>query len=133
MGYRTWVYKSKEEAKIIDSDDKQKYLDDGWADSPAAFIDIKEDFGIEPDNTMEVQGVGSAIDGVAKYHNNLLNIEKLTRKELDLFAKNHWDLDLDRRKTVKNMLHQVAKHHGFDDFETFKREFTENDNGSGAS
>lgn len=30
MGYRTWIYHKTEAAKIIDSDDKPGYEDEGW-------------------------------------------------------------------------------------------------------
>jgi hypothetical protein len=30
MGYRTWIYHKTEAAKIIDSDDRPGYEDEGW-------------------------------------------------------------------------------------------------------
>lgn len=34
MGHPTWVYHDTEEAKVVDSDDCETLVKDGWRDSP---------------------------------------------------------------------------------------------------
>ena len=106
--YKTWVYHATEEPKIIDSDEFESYKKEGWADTPAAFVNIEE-AGIDVDNPEQVQQFGEAIDGVKDSLNGALNLELMTKKELEAYAREHYGQELDRRKTKAKLVEQVKE------------------------
>lgn len=105
---RTWIYHETEEPKIVDQSEAESYYDDGWADSPAKFIKTT-DFGVEPTDVIAVQGLGESIQGVADYVNGSLNIDLMDKDELEDYAEEHFSIDLDKRKSAKNLQEQVKE------------------------
>ncbi len=104
--YRRWVYHPDHEPKIINSDEFDSHKKDGWLDSPASFTKI-ETFGVDPEDAAKVHTLGEAINGVKDRLNGELNIEIMTKKQLEDFAKEHFNIDLDRRKKVGDLREQV--------------------------
>jgi hypothetical protein len=106
--YRTWIYHKTEEAKIINSDEFESYKEKGWADSPSCFVKTT-DFGVDPKDKEKVQALGEAIEGVADRINGELNIDVLDKEQLEMFAREHFNIELDRRKRVGTLRKQVKK------------------------
>ena len=102
MGHRTWIYHKTEEPKIIDSDDRESFFEQGWRDSPAPFIKLA-DFDVDPDDQVAVQQLGDSVQGVADALNGALNIGEMDKDELIEYASESYGKDLDGRKGVKKL------------------------------
>jgi len=90
---KQWAYHKSEAPKIIDSDEWETYLDAGWADTPAAFINLN-DMGVDPDDPVAVQKLGEAIETIKDEVNTIANvdIDKMTRKHLIEWAQENVDI-----------------------------------------
>ena len=110
MGYRTWVYHETEEPKVIDNDEVESYHADGWRDSPAPFLDVK-DFGIDPDDLEACQIMGDTVHGIAESLNGALNIEVMERYELEEWASEHFNVDINptNRRQLKTLRKECFK------------------------
>ena len=106
--YRTWVYHAVLEPKIITSDLFEDYKNVGWSDTPATFAKII-DFGVDETDPAAVQVLGEAISGVAERLNGELNINNMTKQELEDYALKHFNVDIDRRQKVSALRAQVKK------------------------
>lgn len=106
--YRRWIYHATEKPFIINSDEFDKYEKEGWKDSPAEFCKTT-DFGVDPKNEDNVQALGDTIEGVADRINGELNIDVMDKEQLEMFAKEHFKVDLDKRKRVATLRKQVKK------------------------
>lgn len=113
---RKWIYHETKQPKIIDSDDLQGYLDDGWAVTPAQFLNMA-DVGIDkkltdegdPDETAKAQQVLEAVEGVADSLNGALNIDEMDKYQLEEYADKHFGITLNKRKSLKNLRLQVKE------------------------
>jgi hypothetical protein len=106
--YRRWVYHAELEPKIINSDEFEKYEKEGWADTPAKFAKIK-DFGVDENDPAAVQVLGEAIDGVKDRLNGELNIDVMKKQGLEEFARQHFNVELDCRRSLKTLRAQVKE------------------------
>ena len=106
--FKTWVYHATKKPKIINSEEFEAYEAQGWADTPAKFIKTT-DFGVDPENEIMVQQLGEAIEGVKEASNGALNIDSMSKKELEEYARKHFDKELDRRKNIKALRNQVKE------------------------
>lgn len=106
--YRRWIYHATEESKIINSNEFESYKKEGWADTPAAFVNIK-DAGIDPDNQEQVQQFGEAIEGVKDSLNGALNVDNMDKDGLEAYAREHYGVELDKRRSRKKLLKQVKE------------------------
>ena len=106
--YRRWIYHATEEPKIINSDEFKDYEKDGWKDSPAEFCKTT-DFGVDPKDPKKVQLLGEAIEGVADRINGELNVDVMDKEQLEMFAREHFKIELDRRKRIGTLRKQVKK------------------------
>ena len=88
---KCWVYHPDKEPEIVDQDEAEKYYADGWFDSPAKFIKTT-DFGVDPDDELAVQELGAAIEGVKDAANGALNIDAMTKEEIEDYALEHLDV-----------------------------------------
>ena len=110
MSFRTWIYHETEEAKIINSNEREEYFSEGWADSPARFINL-EDMGIDNDKiqdgdeheTAKAQQALQAVDGVVDYLNGELNLDELTEEQLEKYLLKHFGEEADKRSTAKTL------------------------------
>lgn len=100
--YKRWIYHATKEPKIINSKEFDGYEAMGWADTPAKFVSAK-DFGVDPDNEIMAQQLGDAIEGVKEALNGALNIDSMGKKDLERYARKHFDVELDRRKGIKSL------------------------------
>ena len=105
--FKQWVYHETKQPKIINSDELDSYISDGWATSPANFIKLA-DFNVDPDNNAEVHQLGETIEGVKDAVNGALNIPTMNKKELEDYAKKFFGVDIDRRKGIKYLRKQVT-------------------------
>jgi hypothetical protein len=104
--YKTWIYHATNEPKIINSDEFKGYSDDGWSDTPATFAKIK-DFGIDEEDPSAVQVLGEAIEGVKNRINGELNISVMKKRELEDYAREHFNVELDCRRNLKTLRAEV--------------------------
>lgn len=104
--FKMWVYHKTEHPQIIKSDEQEAYKAKGWADSPASFININ-DFGIDPDDKVAVQGLGDTIEGVKNAANGAINLDIMDKNQLEKYAQANFDVDIDRRKGLKVLRRQV--------------------------
>lgn len=91
--YRCWIYHATEQPMIVTREVAEEMYEQGWADTPAAFAKTT-DFGIDPDDTANVQALGDTIDGVKDRLNDELNFDVMSRKELKAYALKHHDTDI---------------------------------------
>ena len=106
--YRRWIYHATEEAKIINSDEFGSYEKDDWKDSPAEFCKTT-DFNVDPKDKEKVQALGEAIEGVADRINGELNVNVMDKEQLAMFAKEHFNIDIDTDRGIRALRKQVKK------------------------
>ena len=113
--YRKWIYHKTEAPKVIDYDGED--LDEGWADSPAEFLKL-EDVGIskaltdsgDEGETQKAQQSLEAVQGVVDSLNGELNLDEMSKEELTIYAKTHFDLKLDQRKRKTVLVEDIRNH-----------------------
>lgn len=103
---QTCVYHKTEPPKIVNQQDAQTWYDQGWADTPAAFFDMKKQC-FNPDSQIEGQAVGEAITNEPNEPNDKLNVEKMTKKELIIYAKKNFDVTLHEYSYRKALIKEV--------------------------
>lgn len=106
MGHRTWIYHKTEQPKIIDSDERDKYFEDGWDDSPAKFISLK-DFDIDPDDAIAVQNLGETVQGIVDAMNGALNLDEMEASEIKEYAHMHFGKEVDVEKDIEELRVEV--------------------------
>jgi hypothetical protein len=106
--YRRWIYHATEKPFIINSDEFEGYSKKGWKDSPANFTKI-EAFGVDKDDMTKVNALGEAIEGVKDRINGDLNVDIMTKKQLEEHARKHFNVELDRRKRIGDLRKQVKE------------------------
>ena len=104
--FKQWIYHKTKAPKVIDSGDFDDNKLLGWSDTPADFITIS-DFGIDGNDASQVQVLGEAIQGVKDAANGALNIDVMKKKELIDYAFDHFNVDLDNRRSVKKLREEV--------------------------
>lgn len=106
--FKRWIYHKTKDPKVINSDEFETMKALGWSDTPADFILIS-DFGIDGDDPSQVQVLGEAIQGVKDAANGALNIGKMNKQELEDYAFTHFNVELDRRRSVKKLRAEVKE------------------------
>lgn len=106
--FKRWIYHKTKAPKIINSDEFETMKALGWSDTPADFILIS-DFGIDGNDPSQVQVLGEAIQGVKDAANGALNIDIMSKKELEDYAFTHFNVELDRRRSVKKLRAEVKE------------------------
>ena len=104
--FKQWIYHKTKEPKVIDSNDFETQKALGWSDTPADFILIS-DFGIDGNDPSQVQVLGEAIQGVKDAANGALNLDSMNKKALEDYAFTHFNVELDRRRSVKKLREEV--------------------------
>ena len=104
--FRRWIYHAKLDPKVIDSCDFEKYEKEGWADTPAKFAKIV-DFGVDESDPAAVQVLGEAIAGVNDRINGQLNLDVMNKAELEAYARKHFKVELDKRRTKAVLVAEV--------------------------
>ena len=103
---KRWIYHETEEPFIIEKEEYESYKEDGWRDSPAHFIKLP-DVGVDPDDPVAVQQFGEAVEGVVESLNGALNFKKMSKLELEDYAKEHFGAELDKRQKITTLRKQV--------------------------
>jgi len=114
--FRMWVYHETKAPKIISSDDLQEHEAIGWRDSPACFLRL-DAIGIDKEltdagdesETAKAQQALEAVEGVVQSLNNQLNIDKMNKNQLESYILEHYGIDLDKRKTLKQLRIQAKE------------------------
>jgi len=104
--FKQWIYHKTKAPKVINSDEFETMKALGWSDTPADFILIA-DFGIDGDDPSQVQVLGEAIQGVKDAANGALNIDTMNKKELEVYAFDHFNVELDGRRSVPKLREEV--------------------------
>jgi len=84
---KTWVYHETEAPKVVDQKEAESYYKDGWADSPAKFVNLSEQ--VDMTNPTEVQMVGEVIQETVERANDALAVKKAKRKGLEKMANTY--------------------------------------------
>ena len=114
MSHKRWVYHATKKPKIINGCDFEQMESEGWADSPAKFLKL-EDLGIDKakidagdaEEEGKAQQALDMVDGVKESLNKALNIDKMSKNELQDYAIEHYGVDLDKSKSVKVLRKEV--------------------------
>jgi hypothetical protein len=93
---QSWIYHKTKEPIVVDDRDIPKHVKEGWAESPAAFINIKDDFKVDPDDAIAVQQLGENIEGIKDFMNDTLNLPKMTVTELEEFAMTNFGINVNK-------------------------------------
>ena len=112
--FKRWIYHESLPPKIINDSEFSDY--DEWSDSPAKFLKL-EAVGIDKDlvdsgdkgETDKAQQALDAVEGVVQSLNNQLNIDTMNKNQLEAYIKEHYSIDLDKRKTLKNLRIQAKE------------------------
>ena len=105
--FKRWIYHETKSPKIISNSDYDELYQLGWRDTPASFLKM-ETLGIGSHETEKAQQALDMVAGVVESLNGALNIDQLNKRELEDHIKDHFGIDLDRRKTLK-VLRKEAK------------------------
>jgi hypothetical protein len=84
---KCWIYHETEDPKIVDAEEAESYYKEGWADSPAKWLNLSDCLDME--NETEVQIVGEVMQETADRANDLLNVKKAQRKDLLVMAERY--------------------------------------------
>lgn len=114
--FKRWIYHETKEPKVIYDSQFEEFEALGWCDSPARFLKLeavgvdkeKVDAGDEQEIAKAQQALDS-VQGVVNSLNGSLNIDKMTKKEIEEHIKDHFDIDLDRRKSLKTLKAEALK------------------------
>ena len=112
--YLRWIYHETNKPKIINDSEYEDHKALGWADSPARFLKL-ESVGIDkvkveakdPSETAKAQQALEAVEGVVQSLNNQLNIDKMNKNQLEAYMQEHYNIDLDKRLTLKKLRKQA--------------------------
>lgn len=92
---KSWIYHKTDAPKIVDDCELAEYLEDGWAETPAAFIE---------ENKMK-ESISSDLLNTVEFSQELF--EDLTREELTLFAQTRFGKSLGARTAKADMLNMI--------------------------
>lgn len=103
MIYKTWVYHSEHEPKIVNSDEAEVLYGEGWEDSPAKCKGFLDKVGVMPDDTMSIQTVGTITENIKDAANLEINLESLDRAEMIELADKRFGEDWSKKRGVDKM------------------------------
>ena len=114
--FKQWIYHETKQPKIINNSEFEEHKALGWADSPAQFLKL-EAVGIDKDKTdagdeqeiAKAQQALDAVEGIVQSLNNQLNIDTMNKNQLEAYIKEHFSIDLDKRKTLKQLRKQAKQ------------------------
>ena len=106
--YKLWIYHATKNPKIITDDQFEAMQAEGWADSPARFVKL-ESLGIDKDDKIGAQTALDMIDGINESINQALSINSMGKQQLENYALKHFNVDIDRRKNIKDLRKEVKK------------------------
>lgn len=106
--FKMWMYHATKDPQIISSEQREAQEALGWSDTPATFLKTT-DFGVDPTDSMAVQGLGDTIEGVKNAANGAINIGIMDKNQLEKYAYQNFDIDLDRRKGIKTLRKEVTE------------------------
>ena len=112
--FKRWVYHETKKPKIVNNSEFEQMQAQGWADSPAKFIKL-ESLGIsqekidggDEEEAAKAQQALDAVEGVKESMNGALNLSKMSKQQLEDYAKEHFGVDLDRRLKPNKMVKQI--------------------------
>ena len=114
--FKRWIYHASKQPKIINDSEYEDYKNEDWADSPAKFLKLesvgidkaKTDAGDEQE-TAKAQQALDAVEGVVQSLNNSLNIDTMNKNQIETYIQEHYNIDLDKRKTLKKLRKQAKQ------------------------
>lgn len=114
--FKQWIYHETKKPKIINNSEFEDHKALGWADSPAQFLKL-EAVGIDKEKinsgdeqeTSKAQQALDAVEGIVQSLNNQLNIDQMNKNQLEAYILEHYGIDLDRRKTLKQLKAQAKQ------------------------
>ena len=115
--FKRWVYHKTKNPKVINNSEFERMEAEGWKDSPAEFMDLtlvgldlaKIAAGDEAE-IAKAQQAKDAVEGVKDSLNGALNLESMDKGELEEYAREHFSLELDKRKSLTNLVKEIREH-----------------------
>ena len=112
--FKRWIYSETKDPRIINDSEFEKFEALGWADSPAKFLKLavvgidqeKIDSG-DAEEAGKAQQVFDTVEGVKESLNGALNLNEMSKQELEDYAKEHFGVDLDRRTKPDKMVLKI--------------------------
>lgn len=113
---KTWIYHATEEPKVIDQAEYESYKKDGWLDSPAPFLTYEqigldsEKIKAEDDHELvKATQAFAAVEGVKECLNGELNLDEMSKAELEEYARKHLDMELDKRRSKARLCTEIRE------------------------
>ena len=63
----------------------------------------------DPSETAKAQQALEAVEGVVQNLNNALNIDTMKKNQWETYIQEHYNIDLDKRKTLKKLRKQAKQ------------------------
>ena len=111
-----WIYHKSKDPRIIKDSEYERMEAEGWADSPAKFLDLdtlgldKEKIGSgDEEECAKAQQALDAVEGVVESINGALNLDSMSKSELEDYALTHYAVNIDKRKNIKKLLVEVKE------------------------
>ena len=114
--FKRWIYHETESPKIIKNSEYDKHKEDGWLDSPAPFLKY-EDIGLDSEKIkendehefMKATQAFAAVEGINDRLNGELNLEEMSKDELEEYARKHLETELDKRRSKKRLVAEIRE------------------------
>lgn len=114
--FKMWIYHATKEPKIIDSEALETMQAQGWADSPAEFMDLTV-VGLDlakiaagdKEEIAKAQQAKDAIEGVKESLNGQLNLSQMSKSDAIEYAHDHLGLEIDKKKTKNTIIKEIKK------------------------
>ena len=111
---KRWIYHETKDPRIIDDSEFEQFEALGWADTPAKFLKLetigisqkKIDDGDESEKAKAQQAL-DVVEGIKESLNGSLNLDSMNKDELETYAKEHFGVDLDRRKKPDTLVKEI--------------------------
>lgn len=112
--FKRWIYHATKDPKVIDDSDFERMQAEGWADSPAEFMDLSL-VGLDlakiaagdQEEIAKAQQAKDAVEGVKDALNGQLNLKSMSKEEVKDYANKHLGLDFDNKKTKNTMVKEI--------------------------
>lgn len=104
MIFKTWVYHSEHEPKIVDSDEVESLSAEGWHDSPAKCDGFLDKLEADGEDELQVQVIGEITNNMKDSVNLETNLDTLDRNEIIRFAEVRFGEDWSKKRGLDKMI-----------------------------
>jgi hypothetical protein len=112
--FKRWVYHATKSPKIVNDSEFERLQAEGWADSPAEFmdltlvgLDLAKIAAGDKQEIAKAQQAKDAVEGVKNALNGQLNLKQMSKAEVKDYAADHLGLDMNNKKTKNTMVKEI--------------------------